>query len=119
MPNDHVRLLIDLLRPRGGIGAEHARRWIVALSMIPEEERESVVVEVERRVVEMYGNACGLKSADNRDSASSLDDGLDVLSEVREHEGFVEEVVRTYGAAAREDAEGVEIVTSRRKRARA
>ena len=39
------------------MGPELARRWVAALTLVPEAERESVVESVERRIVEEY--ACG------------------------------------------------------------
>ena len=55
-PNDHVRMLVELMRP---MGPELARRWVAALTLVPEAERESVVESVERRIVEEYARAPG------------------------------------------------------------
>lgn len=52
-PNDHLRLLIELMRP---CGTELARRWVAALLLVPPEEREALVREVERRVVEAFAD---------------------------------------------------------------
>lgn len=52
-PNDHLRLLAELLRPGG---ADLARRWVAALLVVPPEEREALVGEVERRVGQAYGD---------------------------------------------------------------
>lgn len=53
-PNDHVRMLIELMRPAG---PELARRWVAALTLVPEAERESVVEAVERRIVDEYARS--------------------------------------------------------------
>jgi hypothetical protein len=45
-------MLTELLRP---MGADLARRWLAALSLVPEAEREAVVAEVERSIVDEYG----------------------------------------------------------------
>lgn len=52
-PNDHLRLLLELLRPAG---AELARRWLAALLMAPREEREAIVQAIELRMLETYQN---------------------------------------------------------------
>lgn len=51
LPNDHLELLIELMRP-GSI--ELARRWVSALMLVPEEEREAVVSVVEAQIVADY-----------------------------------------------------------------
>ena len=48
LPNDHLELLIDLLRP-GSV--ELARRWVSALMLVPEGEREAIVAAVEAQIV--------------------------------------------------------------------
>lgn len=50
-PNDHLRMLIELLRPAG---PEIARRWLAALLIVPEEDREAVVQAIEARIIEVY-----------------------------------------------------------------
>ncbi len=52
LPDDHARMLVELLRPAG---PELARRWVAALLLVPEGEREGVVSAVERSIVEEYG----------------------------------------------------------------
>ena len=52
LPDDHVKMLIELLRPAG---PDLARRWLAALMLVPEAEREAVVGEVERSIVDEYG----------------------------------------------------------------
>lgn len=51
MPTDHVRLIVELLRPAG---PDLARRWLSALLLVPEDEREVVVSSVEARIAESY-----------------------------------------------------------------
>lgn len=55
-PSDHLRMLIDLLRPAG---PALARRWVAALLLVPEGDRESVVSAVERRIVAEYARDLG------------------------------------------------------------
>ncbi len=50
-PNDHVRAIVELLRPGT---PDLARRWLAALLIVPEEEREAVVSAIERRIVAQY-----------------------------------------------------------------
>jgi len=51
LPNDHVKALVELLR---GQTPDLARRWLSALLIVPERERESVVSAVERGIVAEY-----------------------------------------------------------------
>lgn len=51
LPNDHVKALVELLR---GQTPDLARRWLSALLIVPERERESVVTAVERGIVAEY-----------------------------------------------------------------
>jgi hypothetical protein len=50
-PGDHVRAIVELLRPAT---PDLARRWLAALLLVPEDERAAVVSEVERSIVAMY-----------------------------------------------------------------
>ena len=45
-------MLIEMMQPSG---AELARRWLAALTVVPREERESVVSAVERQIIAEYG----------------------------------------------------------------
>ncbi|MEZ6319340.1 MAG: hypothetical protein R3B49_11420 [Phycisphaerales bacterium] len=45
-------MLIELLKPAG---PELARRWVAALLVAPEEEREAIVEAVEARIYQEYG----------------------------------------------------------------
>ena len=51
LPNDHLKLFMDLLRPDS---MELARRWVSALMLVPEDERESIVQAVEAQIVADY-----------------------------------------------------------------
>lgn len=51
IPNDHLRLLIQLLQPAG---PELARRWLAALLLVHRQDRESVVSAVEKRLADLY-----------------------------------------------------------------
>lgn len=50
-PNDSLRLLIELLKPAG---PELGRRWVAALLLVPEAEREAVVAAVESQITAEY-----------------------------------------------------------------
>ncbi len=79
-PNDHLRMLVELLRPAG---PELGRRWLAALLLAPASEREAVVEAVERRMSEEYGGGAAL-----------------TLSEPPvQRQGHVEQVVRSYRRA--------------------
>ena len=51
LPNDHLELLIELMRP-GSV--ELARRWVSALMLVPVDEREAIVSAVEAQIVADY-----------------------------------------------------------------
>ena len=88
-PNDHVRTLIELLRPAG---PDLARRWLAALLIVPDEDRTGVVEEVERRVIEVYAEA----------HAAHVDETLlDIAEPPVQREGFIEQIIRTYARAPR------------------
>lgn len=46
-------MIVELMRPAG---ADLARRWLAALLVAPEEEREAIVASVEARLVELYAS---------------------------------------------------------------
>lgn len=82
-PQDHVRLLIELLRPAT---PELARRWLAALLLAPEHDRLEIVESVEQRMLETYG-------------AHHADDTLlHIPSETREHPTHTETTIRSYAA---------------------
>ncbi len=54
-------MLIELLRPAG---TELGRRWLAALLLAPEDEREAIVDSVERRMIEAYRSGAGRSPAD-------------------------------------------------------
>lgn len=96
-PNDHVRLLTELLRPAG---AELARRWLAALLVVDEGEREAMVAAVEKRVVELYGigrdyPGAGAGAGPSGDGPGASE--LVVVHPPRAGAGFVERVEVMYG----------------------
>lgn len=52
LPCDHLAMLTELLRP---MGPELGRRWLAALLLVPEEEREALVSAMEEQIVREYG----------------------------------------------------------------
>jgi hypothetical protein len=70
---------VELLRP-GGLDA--ARRLVAALTLVPEAEREEVVVEIERRIVEVY--------------APSQTERICIVHPPAQHNGYIEEVRAEY-----------------------
>jgi len=58
-PSDHLRLLVDLMKPTG---PELARRWLAALSLVPEDERQGVVESVETEILRQYDKPEPLQS---------------------------------------------------------
>ncbi len=46
-------MIVELMRPAG---ADLARRWLAALLLAPEDEREDVVASVEARMSELYAH---------------------------------------------------------------
>lgn len=83
-------MLIELLRPTG---AELARRWVAALLVVDERDREAMVAAIEKRVVELYGIA--------RDYPARAKDAeeLTVVHAPVQRPGYVEHVETTYSKA--------------------
>lgn len=50
-PNEHVETMVELLR---AAGPDLGRRMLAALALVPESEREELVAELERRIVDIY-----------------------------------------------------------------
>ncbi len=58
-------MLVELMR---AMGPELGRRWLAALTLVPEDEREAVVEAVERQIVEEFGaDAPGFAPGDDRE----------------------------------------------------
>lgn len=53
-------------------GVELARRWLAALLLAPEDEREAVVESVEARMSEVYASGRGGSAVDEPGGASGL-----------------------------------------------
>jgi len=51
LPNDHITMIVELLRP---MGPQLARRWLAALLLVPEHEREALVEAIEEQIVREY-----------------------------------------------------------------
>jgi hypothetical protein len=75
-------MLVQMLRPAG---PDLARRWLAALLVVPPEEREAVVREVEQRVTALY-----------TDTAPAGDAEVHVVHPPHEAGGFIEQVETTY-----------------------
>jgi hypothetical protein len=88
-PNDHARMLVELLRP-GGV--ELARRWVAALLLAPPGEREGVVAAVEEQMARLYTEA-GERAAEGADARA---DELRVAYPPQQRDGFVEQAFTTY-----------------------
>lgn len=97
-PNDHTRMLIELLRLSGGEGAELARRWVVALFAAPASDRRSIVEAVERRIIELYPPRSPKDS--EAGVAEEADAGLLHIQEAPvSKDGYSEVVVRSFEVA--------------------
>lgn len=88
LPNDHVRMMVELLR-RGG--PELGRRWLAALLLVEEQDRETVVAEIERKVVELY--------ADRAPRAEGARLEVTVVHPPQYQAGYIEQREATYEAA--------------------
>jgi hypothetical protein len=94
-PSDQVRMLVELLQP---LGPELVRRWVATLLMVPREEREGVVTAVEQRVSAMYEQSwrSGETAAQSMNSRE-----FDVIHPPNQRDGYVEQIVTTYGTNER------------------
>lgn len=79
-----ARMLVELLRP---LGPELARRWLAALTLVPEAERPGVVRAIEAHIASIYDRPAG---------------EVRVVEPPVQREGFVEQVEVTYARAAAE-----------------
>jgi len=52
-PNDHLMMLLELCKPES---MELVRRWVAALMLVPEDQRESIVQAVEKQIVTDFTN---------------------------------------------------------------
>lgn len=111
-PSDHVHSLLELLRPAT---PDLARRWLSALLLVPEAEREAVVSSIERRIVELYTQDARSGQAASQPAnppASAPNDEQDpddpppspgpsgrrveVVQPPQQRDGYVEQVITTY-----------------------
>lgn len=91
-PADHVRMLVELLRPGG---PELIRRWVSALLLAPDTEREAIVNEVERSLVELYAEPLFDADASSQESEPSM---VHIVSPAEQRDEYVEQVERSYSA---------------------
>lgn len=82
-PSDHVKMLLELLRP---CGIELARRWVAALMLVPTDEREAVVGAIEASLAREYAGA-GFVGEGRLTS---------VVHPPVQHDGYAEQVFTTY-----------------------
>lgn len=75
-------MIIQMLRPAG---PDLGRRWLAALLLVPPDEREAVVAEVERRVTALY-----------TETAPEGEGEVHVVHPPRTRGGAVEHVETTY-----------------------
>lgn len=75
----------------GPDGADLVRRWVAALLLVPEAEREGVVAAIERRVTEAY--VTGASSTDSGDHR------LHLVTPPTQREGYIEHVERSFVTA--------------------
>lgn len=80
---------------------ELARRWVAALMLIPQSEREGVVSAIEREIVEQYGGA---------------PPSLTVVSPPVQRRGYVEQTHTTYEATPSNEPKAAALPRSKRSR---
>lgn len=85
-------MLIELLRPAG---PELGRRWLAALLLVPEGERERLVQEIERRIVEAY--------ASGQDAQAGRPVEMHVVSPPVQRDGYIEQIHTTYEVVRAEE----------------
>lgn len=85
-PNDHLRLLVELLQPAG---PELARRWLAALMLVPRDERESVIAAIESRLVHVYGQPS--PAPVEAPEGPALATPLTLIDEPVQRDGYVEQ----------------------------
>ncbi|MDX2017818.1 MAG: hypothetical protein SFY95_09320 [Planctomycetota bacterium] len=85
-PNDHLRLLVELMQPAG---PELARRWLAALMLVPRDERERVIASIEARLVQVYGPAAAqpVEAPEGPAFASALT----LVDEPLQRDGYIEQ----------------------------
>ena len=81
-------MLVELLRPAG---PELARRWLSALLLVPIEEREAVVREIEQHLVRLY--------AQPDVAPANGTPQVVVVSPPVQRDGYLEQTRTTYAAA--------------------
>lgn len=82
-PSDHVRLLVELLRP---LGPQLARRWVAALLAVDAHDRAALVEMIENRVAELYADS-PRRPAERQ---------VTLVGPPRQRDGYVEQVETTF-----------------------
>jgi hypothetical protein len=84
-------LIIELLRPGS---ADLGRRWLAALMLVPERERQAVVEAIEARLVSTYAPLSARQAGAHAEE--SADDRVQFRLHARpvQRDGYVEEVIR-------------------------
>ena len=81
-------MLVKLMR-EGGV--ERTRRWVAALLLAPEPERDAIVDAVARRLAAIYADVPS--DADPSDGSGHV---LRVAGDPVQRDGFIEQVIRSY-----------------------
>ncbi|MEM9083806.1 MAG: hypothetical protein AAGB34_09430 [Planctomycetota bacterium] len=81
-------MMLELMK---GGGPELGRRWLAALYRAPAEEREAIVDAIEARILSIYDD-------ERKDQAAET--MLHIAEDAVHKEGFTEQVIRSYSAAA-------------------
>lgn len=88
-PNDHVRAIIELLRPAS---PDLARRWLAALLVVPVPDRAALVEAIERRIADTYP-----RPHEDRE--------ITVVFPPQQRDGYVEQIEKTYAVKKKPAAE--------------
>lgn len=99
--NDHVKTIVEMLR---GETPDLLRRWLSALLLVPEREREAIVAAVEYRIVNEYPIGAPTAPAGSLDEpVGGTADGsagsprrVRVVSPPKQRDGYTEQVERVY-----------------------
>lgn len=98
-PADHVRTLVELLRPAG---PDLARRLVAALLLAPVDEREAIVDSIEAKMVELY--SANSETLDEPvDAHADEPRMMNVIDAPVQKQGYVEQKIHTYEVKPSED----------------
>lgn len=79
-------------------GPELSRRWLACLLLVDREDRETLVIEVEKRVAALYGDHERVQMGEPKARE------LTVVRPAVQRDGYVERVETTYSAPAPQGA---------------